>query len=177
MPFVASCLTCLLALRAYGPDVPTCLKLLCAYVLTCLTCLWALRTYLPTCRKLLRDYMLTCLRFLRAYVPLFFTCLRAYVRLSIFFHAYVPSWLKLFRAHSENILRLTSVHCIAVSLWIIWPFILFKNLKQTPSSKTAYLNPILWGFIISTSACTKTIIWGLVKKLSKQWTLSSILNF
>ena len=164
MPFVASCLTCLLALRAYGPDVPTCLKLLCAYVLTCLTCLWALRTYLP---KLLGDYMLTCLRFLRAYVPLFFTCLRAYVRLSIFFHAYVPSWLKLFRAHSENILRLTSVHCIAVSLWIIWPFILFKNLKQTPSSKTAYLNPILWGFIISTSACTKTIIWGLVKKLSK----------
>ena len=121
--------------------------------------------------------MPTCLR---AYVPLFFTCLRAYVRLYILFHAYVPSCLKLFRAyvrpfltclracnHSQNILRLTSIPCIAVFLWIIWPFIHFKTPKQTPASKTAYLNPILWGFVISTRACTDTILWGFVKKLSK----------
>ena len=140
-------------------------------------CLCALRAYMPSCFKLLSAYVPTCLKLLCAYVS---TYLRANVRLYIFFHAYVPSCLKLFRVyvhsfstclhaynHSQNILSITSIPCIAVFLWIIWSFIPYKTPKQTPASKTAYLNPILWGFVISTGACTETIIWGLVKKLSK----------
>ena len=111
------------------------------------------------------------------YVP---TYLRAYLRLYIFFHANVPSCLKLFHVyvhsfstclhaynHSQNILSIISIPCIAVFLWIIWSFIPYKIPKQTPASKSAYLNSILWGFVISTGAWTETIIWGLVKKLSK----------
>ena len=44
--------------------------------------------------------MPTCPYFSHAYVPSFFTCLRAY-------------------NHSQNILRLTSIPCIAIFLWII----------------------------------------------------------
>ena len=58
----------------------------------------------------------------------------------------------------------------------IWPFIPFKNPKQTPASKTAYLNLILWGFVISAGASTETIIWRLIKKLSQTITLFNILN-
>ena len=96
-------------------------------------------------------------------------CLRVYV--SIYsFHACVTLCLKLFRAtcahfsrayvqntHLQNILRLTSIPCISVFLWIIKPFIPFKTSIQTPASKTAYPKPILWGFAISTGACTETI--------------------
>ena len=140
----------------------------------------AIRAYVPTC--------LTCLCALRAYVPLFFTCLRAFIfhvptclRTYIYIsHAYVPSCLILFCAyvrsfftclraynHSQNILRLTSLPYTAVFLWIVWPFIPFKTPKQTPASKTAYLNPISWGFVVSTGACTETRISGLLKKLPK----------
>ena len=55
---------------------------------------------MPTCLKLLRANVPTCPYFSRVYVPSFFTCLRAY-------------------NHSQSILRLTSVPCIAVFLWII----------------------------------------------------------
>ena len=173
---------CLSCLHAFVPQITTCLRVTCLklprpYVLTCLK---LLRVYVPMYLKLLRAYVPMCPYFSRGSVPSFFTCLGAYVRLYIFFHAYVPSCLKLFCVykrsfltclrsynHCQNILRLTSIRCIAVFLWIIWPFIPFKTPKQTPASKTAYLNPILWGFVISTGACTETIIWGLVKKLSK----------
>ena len=63
----------------------------------------ALRAYVPyvsmrlTCLRAFVPQINTCLR---AYVPLFFTCSRAY-------------------SHSQNILRLTSIPCIAVFLWII----------------------------------------------------------
>ena len=114
------------------------------------------------------------------YVPFVPTCLRAYVYIYIYiFHAYVPSCLKLFCATAlifhvlpclQPLTKYIEAHfytCIAVFLWIIWPFIPFKTPKQTPASKTAYLNPITWCFVISTGACTETIIWWLVKKLSK----------
>ena len=55
---------------------------------------------MPTCLKLLRANVPTCPYFSRVYVLSFFTCLRAY-------------------NHSQSILRLTSVPCIAVFLWII----------------------------------------------------------
>ena len=60
--------------------------------------------------------------------------------------------------------------------WIIWLFIPFKTPKQTPASKTVYPYPILWGFVIWTSICAETVIWGPMKTFSKQWTISSILN-
>ena len=134
-----------------------CLHVLHAYVLMRLTCLYAL--YVPQ--------ITTCLR---AYIPSFFTCLRAYMRVYIF-QPYVPLCLKLFRTYvrsffsglcaynySQNIFRFTSIPCIAVFFWIIWPFIPSKTLKQTPASKTAYPNPILRGFFISSTAYTETII-------------------
>ena len=34
----------------------------------------------------------------------------------------------------------------------------FHSISQNKPSKTAYLNPILRGFVISTGACTETII-------------------
>ena len=88
------------SLLNYVPFVPTCLRVLCAYAPYVPTCLKLIRAYVPTCLKLLRAYVPTCLKLLRAYVPLFFTCLRAY-------------------NHSQNILRLTSILCITVFLWII----------------------------------------------------------
>ena len=134
-----------------------CLHALHAYVLMRLTCLYAL--YVPQ--------ITTCLR---AYIPSFFTCLRACMRVYIF-QPYVPLCLKLFRTYvrsfflglcaynySQNIFRFTSIPCIAVFFWIIWPFIPSKTLKQTPASKTAYPNPILRGFFISSTAYTETII-------------------
>ena len=134
-----------------------CLHVLHAYVLMRLTCLYAL--YVPQ--------ITTCLR---AYIPSFFTCLRACMRVYIF-QPYVPLCLKLFRTYvrsffsglcaynySQNIFRFTSIPCIAVFFWIIWPFIPSKTLKQTPASKTAYPNPILRGFFISSTAYTETII-------------------
>ena len=116
--------------------------------ITCLSRLLALRAYVPSCLRLLDSYVSSCLKLFRVYVRSFFRCLLAY-------------------NDSQNILRLTSITCIAVFFWIIWPVVHFKTSKQTPASKTAYLNPILWDFVISTGACTETIIWGLVKKLSK----------
>ena len=123
------------------------------FVPTYLTCLRDLRAYVPTCLCALNYYVPTCLRALIFHLPL---CLRAYVPIYIF---HVPSCLKLFCAyvrsvflclcaysHSQNILRLTSIPRIAVFLWNIWLFIPFESLKQTSASKTAYLNPTLWGF-------------------------------
>ena len=122
VPFVPTCLTCLCILRAY---VPSCLKLLRAYVPSCLKL--PLRAYVPTCLKLLR--------------VLIFTCLRAYLPIHIF-QAYVPSCHKLFRSYvrsfftclrentSQNILRLTSILCIAVSLWIMLTLHSIKNPKR-----------------------------------------------
>ena len=143
------------------------------------TCLKLLRAYVRTCFKLLRAYVPMCLKLIRAYVPLFFTYLRAFIfhvptclRAFVYiFYVYVPSCRKLFHAylgsfltclraynHSQNILRLTCIPCIAVFLWIFWPFILFKIPKQTPASKTAYLNSILWGFAISTGAFFRHVL-------------------
>ena len=85
--------------------------------------------YVPTCLWLLDSYVSSCLKLFRVYVRSFFRCLLAY-------------------NDSQNILRLTSITCIAVFFWIIWPVVHFKTSKQTPASKTAYLNPILWDFVI-----------------------------
>ena len=60
----------------------------------------AFRAYVPYVPSCLKLNVPTCPYFSRAYVPSFFTCLRAY-------------------NHSQNILRLTSIPCIAVFLWII----------------------------------------------------------
>ena len=62
-----------------------------------LTCLRAFVPQINTCLRTLNYYVPTSLR---AYVPSFFTCLLAY-------------------NHSQNILRLTSIPCIVVLLWII----------------------------------------------------------
>ena len=109
----------LLAFRAYVHYVPM-----------HLTCLRASNYYVPTCLRALNQYLPTYPYFLRAYVPLFFTCLRAYVPIYIF-QVCVPSCHSLFRSYvrsfftclreniSQNILRLTSILCIAVFLWII----------------------------------------------------------
>ena len=88
---------------------------------------------------------------------------------------YFPQCLRAYN-HAENILRLTTIPRITFFLWIIWPFIPFKTPKQTPASKTVYPYPILWGFVIWTSTCAETVIWGPMKTFSKQWTISSILN-
>ena len=71
------------------------------------------------------------------YIYFFFSCLCAFV----------PQIISCLRAliftclcgynHSQNILRLTSVPCIAVFLWVIGPFVLFNTPKQIPASKTA----------------------------------------
>ena len=148
MPYAPMRLTCL---RAFVPQITTCL-----------------RAYIPTCLKLLRAYVPQTTTFLRAYVLSFFTCLRAYMRIYIFY-AYVPLCLKLFRTyvcsfftclstynHSQNIMRFTSILCIAVFFWVIRPFIPFKTPKQTPAFKTAYSNPVLWVFFISSTAYTET---------------------
>ena len=81
------------------------------------TCLRALRAYLSTCLKLLRGYVPTCARFSRAYV---LTCLYI-IFVPTCLCAYVRSFFPWFRAynHSQNILKLTSIPCIAVFLWII----------------------------------------------------------
>ena len=138
------------------------LRAFCAYMPYAPTCQCALRAY--------ASYVPQITTWLRAYIPSFFTCLRAYMRIHIF-PAYVPLCLKLFRTYvrsffsglcaynySQNIFRFTSIPCIAVFFWIIWPFIPSKTLKQTPASKTAYPNPILRGFFISSTAYTETII-------------------
>ena len=78
----------------YVPYVPMRLTCLPAFVPQINTCL---RSYVPTC---LRVHVPTCSYFSHAYVSSFFTCLRAY-------------------NHSQNILRLNSVPCIVVFLWII----------------------------------------------------------
>ena len=88
------------------------------------------------------------------------TCLRAlnyFVPTALIFHVLpcIQPLTKYIEAHFYT--------SIAVFLWIkqstIRPFIPFKTPKQTPASKTAYLNPISWGFVISTGACTEIIIW------------------
>ena len=73
------------------------------FVPTCLSCLRALRAYVPMCLKLVRVYVPPCLRALIFHVT---TCL------------HVPTCLRAYN-YSQNILRLTSVPCIAVFLWII----------------------------------------------------------
>ena len=122
------------------------LRAFCAYVpyvpmhLTCYvpSCLKWLRAYVPTCLRTSNYYYVpTCLKLLRA---LIFTCLRAYVPIYIF-QAYVPSCHKLFRSYvrsfftclreniSQNILRLTSILCISVSLWVMLTLYSIKNPK------------------------------------------------
>ena len=146
-----------------------------------LTCLRASNYYAPTCLRALNYYVPTCPYFSRVYVPSFFTCLLAYVRIYIYiFHAYVPLCLKLFRAyarsfftclraynHSQNILRFT--------LYLV--LLLFSGLfdlsfHSKPQNKLLLLklhtSILSCGvFVISTGACTETIIWGLVKTLYK----------
>ena len=142
----------------------------------CLTCLCTLRAYVPTCLKLLGAYVPTCPYFLPAYVPSFFTCLYIFL-MPPCLHAinyFVSTYAHFSRAYVEishkiywgSLLHLL-YSCIAVFLWIIWPFIPLKTPKQTPVSKTVYHNPILWVFFISTGVCTERIIWGLIKSLSK----------
>ena len=137
-----------------------------------LTCLRASNYYAPTCLRALNYYVPTCPYFSRVYVPSFFTCLLAYVRIYIYiFHAYVPLCLKLFRAyarsfftclraynHSQNILRFT--------LYLV--LLLFSGLfdlsfHSKPQNKLLLLklhtSILSCGvFVISTGACTETII-------------------
>ena len=123
-------LTCL---RAFVPQITTCLRASNYYVPCVTTCL---RAFVPqittTCLRALHYYVPTCLR------ALIFTCLRAYVTIYIF-QAYVPSCHELFRFYvlsfftclreniSQNILRLASILCIAVSLWIMLTLHSIKN--------------------------------------------------
>ena len=84
--FLTHLCSCLRALRAYAPYVPTCLKLLRAYVPTCLkllrayvpaylhfsrayvlTCVYIF--FMPTCLCPLNYFVPTCAHFSRAYVP------------------------------------------------------------------------------------------------------------
>ena len=102
--------SCLKLINTY---VPTYLKLLPAYVPLCFILVGA---YVRSCLKLIGAYVPTCLKLLHAYAPAFFTCLRAY-------------------NHSQNILRLTSIPCIADFLWIIcrsshWGYSLRKGVLR-----------------------------------------------
>ena len=168
-----TCLKCLHALSAYALYVPTCLR--------------ASNYYMTTCLKLLCAYETMCPYFSRASVPSFFTCLRAYMSVYIFlqiyiydiYFTYMPvyifiSCLRALIFHVLTCLQPLTKYIVAhfYTLYCcfsldIWPFIPFKTPKQTPASKTAYPNPILCCFAISTGACTETIIWGLIKRLSK----------
>ena len=105
-----------MCLRAFVPQITTCLReinycvrtRLCAFIFHVLTCLHFSRAYVLTClyiffyKYIFIIYILhICLYIFLfpAYVRSFFTCSRAY-------------------NHSQNILWLTSIPCIAVSLWI-----------------------------------------------------------
>ena len=143
------------------------------------SCLKLLLAYVPAYLKLLSVYVPTCVKLLRVYVPyvlmciyIFFvpTCLCA---LSDFVPAcahcscaYVPTATQ--KIYWGSLLYLV----LLFFLWIIWHFIPFKTPKQTPDSEISYPNPILLGFIISTSACAETVVWGSIKT----WALSNILN-
>ena len=85
------------------------------------------------------------------------------------------TWLRSYN-QSQYILRLTSIPRIAVFLWIIWSFIPFKILEQTPASKTEYPNPILSGFVISTGHAQRQYFDNPLRNYLKLWTLSSILS-
>ena len=168
-----TCLKCLHALSAYALYVPTCLR--------------ASNYYMTTCLKLLCAYETMCPYFSRASVPSFFTCLRAYMSVYIFLQIYIYDiyftympvyiFISCLRALIFHVLRslqpltkyivahfYTLYCCFSLD---IWPFIPFKTPKQTPASKTVYPKSILWCFVISTGPCTETIIWGLIKRLSK----------
>ena len=180
--YVPTCLALLRALRAYTSylptclcalryDVPTCLALLRTYVPTCL-CAW--NYYVPTCFRASNYYYVpTCLRALNYHVPLF---LRAYVLtcLYVFFkptclraiNYFVPTCAHFSRAYvkiSHKIYWGSLLYFVFLFLsGLCWRFIPLKIPKQTPVSKAAYHNPILWGFVISNGACPERIIWGLI---------------
>ena len=141
---------------------------------------------MPTYLKLLLAYVPTWLRALIFHVP---TCLRAYVRLCILFHAYLPSCLKLFRAylhlfltylracnHSQNILKLFSIPCIAVFLWIIWPFIHLKPQNKLLLLKL-HISILSYGVLLFQLVhVQKQYCEDSLRSYLKQWTLCSILN-
>ena len=111
-----TCLKCLHALSAYALYVPTCLRASNYYMTTCLKLLCA---YAPMCPYFSRASVLTCLYiFFYKYIFIIYIL---HICLYIFlFPAYVRSFFTCSRAynHSQNILWLTSIPCIAVSLWI-----------------------------------------------------------
>ena len=137
MPFVPTCLTCLSASSAY---VPTCLLALNYYVPTGFT-LKLLHTYFPSFFAYLCANLLTCLYIF--FVPL---CLRV-------LNYFLPTCAHLSRAYVP-----TTTHKI------YWGSLF---IHRTLASKTAYLNPNLWGFVISSGAWAETTIWGPIKKLFK----------
>ena len=158
------------AIRAYVPYVPY-LPQISTY----------LHAYVPSFFTFLRAYVLTCLDIsiylyicisIYIYISIYITYIYIYIYIyfiHICLRAYVPSFFTCLRVYnqSQNILKLTSIPCIVAFLWNVWPFIPFKTPQQSPGSKTTYLKIILWSFVLSTGACTETIIWGLMRKLSK----------
>ena len=107
----------------------------------------------------LRPYVLTCL-----YIFFKPTCVRAINYFVPTCTHFLPAYVKIF----HKIYWGSLLYFVLLFLsGLCWPFIPLKTPKQTPVSKAAYHNPILWGFVISTGACTERIIWGLIKRLSK----------
>ena len=105
-----------MCLRALVPQITTCPRevnycvptRLCAFIFHVLTCLHFSRAYVLTCLYI----------FFYKYIFIIYIL---HICLYIFlFPAYVRSFFTCSRAHnhSQNILWLTSIPCIAVSLWI-----------------------------------------------------------
>ena len=138
-----------------------------------LTCLRASNYYAPTCLRALIFHVSTCLHFSRVYVltwvyiyfffmPTCLCVLNYFVPTrALFSHAYVP----------------TTTHKTYWDSHLYLVLLLFSGLfdlsfHSKPQNKLLLLklhtSILSCGvFVISTGACTETIIWGLVKKLSK----------
>ena len=126
------------------------------------------------------NYMPFVLRAFIFHVP---TCLRAYLPVYIF-RGYMPSCLCALIFHVPKCLKplskfieahfVTSYCCFSLDCLT---FIPFKTPKQTPASKTVYLNPTLWRFLSQlVHAQSKYFEDPLRNYLIQWWTLSSILN-
>ena len=128
-----------------------------------------LLNYLPIVPTGLSAYVPSYLKLLRTYVSSFFRCLCVYVFmcLHIFFlptclralNYFVPTCVHFSRAYvpktTHKIYWGSLLYLVLLFFFrIILPFILFETPKQTPVSRTAYLNSTLRGILISTGACT-----------------------
>ena len=147
-----------------------------------LTCLRASNYYAPTCLRALNYYVPTCPYFSRVYVPSFFTCLLAYVRIYIYIF-FMPTCLCVLnyfvptRALFSHAYVPTTTHKIYWGSLLYLVLLLFSGLfdlsfHSKPQNKLLLLklhtSILSCGvFVISTGACTETIIWGLVKTLYK----------